>query len=330
MSLRKRWRRWFIRRQGAAAGAIELHRRQIYILPSRTGLLFALVLFLMYLGAVNYNLGLGHALVFLLVGLGIVGMLHAFRNLVGLRLRVGRVGPVFAGETANFEVLVENLRPDSRPGINLQKFAADATFKGMSGAVIDLSPCSVNAATLQVSADQRGWLPLDRLIVSTRYPLGLFRAWSYPWPDARCLVYPRPTYIPLPAPRGSNHADGNQAVRSENPDDFAGFRRHQPGDSPRHVAWKIVARDTADAPLLVKEFSGSGVIQYWLDWDETATAGERDIESRLSILCGWVLQAQNADLDFGLRLPGRTLMPSHGAQHVTSALEALALFGEVH
>ena len=128
MSLQKRWRLWFIRRQGPETGPIELHRRQIYILPSGTGLLFAVVLLTMYLGAVNYNLGLGHALVFLLVGLGIVGMLHAFRNLVGLRIRAGRTSPVFAGETASFELILENTRRDARPGINLQKFGANATF----------------------------------------------------------------------------------------------------------------------------------------------------------------------------------------------------------
>ena len=326
MSAHQRWHRWFIRRQGAEAGPIELHRRQIYILPSRSGMLFALVLFVMYLGAVNYNLGLGHALVFLLVGLGIVGMLHAFRNLVGLRIGAGRIGPVFAGETAHFELLIENFRADARPAINLQKIPDNATFNGTHGVDIDLPPSGVSTVTLQVLTDRRGRLPLGRLIVSTRYPLGLFRAWSYPWLDINCLVYPRPEYLPLPNPRASHLADGHQAVRSENPDDFAGFRRHQPGDSPRHVAWKIFARDTANAPLLVKEFSGGGAIQYWFNWDETPG---KDIESRLSILCGWILRAQRADLDFGLSLPDRTLQPSHGMPHVTSALEALALFAEV-
>jgi hypothetical protein len=36
----------------------------------------------MLIGAINYNLSLGHALVFLLAGLGLVAMVHTFRNLV--------------------------------------------------------------------------------------------------------------------------------------------------------------------------------------------------------------------------------------------------------
>lgn len=325
MSLRERWRQWFFRRQAAATGPIELQRRQIYILPTRTGLLFAIVLLLMYLGAVNYNLGLGHALVFLLVGLGLVGMLHTFRNLVALRIRSVRARPVFAGETASFELVFENLRAEARPGIHLQKFGANAAFADHSEVEADLAPCSTTSVVLPVASKRRGWLTLDRLIVSTRYPLGLFRAWSYPWPAGRCLIYPAPKYLPLPLPRGNTDGNGGESVLADNQDDFAGFRRHQPGDSPRHIAWKIAARDTANAPLLVKEFTGRAQVQHWLDWDDTGA--EIDVETRLSTLCGWVLQAQNADLDFGLRLPGLTLAPSHGEAHQAKALEALATFG---
>lgn len=325
MSLREGVRRWFFARQKAESGPIELNQPRIYVLPTKAGALFALAVLVMYVGAVNYNLGLGHALVFLLVGLSLTGMLHAFRNLLGLRMRAGRVTPVFAGETARFEVLVENLRDEPRPGICLQKFETNATLHIVSPQPADLAPRSTTAITVPEPATQRGTLTLGRLIVSTRYPLGLFRAWSYPWPIAECLVYPAPIFLPLPVPRGSDRTIGNQAVQTDSQDDFAGFRRHQAGDSPRHVAWKIYARDAAESPLLVKEFAGSGMVQYWLDWNLTSHA--RDTETRLSTLCGWVLQAQRDKLAFGMNLPGFILLPGHGEQHVAQAMEALARFG---
>ena len=45
-----------------------------------------LALLVMLIGAINYNLALGHALVFLLASLGLTGMVHSFRNLHRLRL----------------------------------------------------------------------------------------------------------------------------------------------------------------------------------------------------------------------------------------------------
>lgn len=324
MSIRERVRRWFFQRQSAESGPIELNRRRIYILPTKTGALFTLVLFVMYVGAVNYNLGLGHALVFLLVGLGLVAMLHTFRNLVGLRLRAGRIAPVFAGETARFEVMVENSRTEPRPAISLRILDADRGSGNPPGA-ISLGAASPTAVELPVRALRRGSLPLGRLVVSTRFPLGLFRAWSYPWPTAQCLVYPAPIFRPLPTPRGSELSAGDQALQSESQDDFAGFRRHQPGDSPRHVAWKIYARDAAESPLLVKEFAGTGVVQYWFDWNSTSAA--EDTETRLSTLCGWVLQAERDNLPFGMSLPGLALPPGQGEHHAALALEALARFG---
>lgn len=325
MALRESLRRWFFARQKAESGSIELNQPRIYILPSKTGALFAMAILVMYVGAVNYNLGLGHALVFLLTGLSLTGMLHTFRNLLGLRVRAGKTTPVFAGDAARFEILVENLRDEPRPGVLLQKFDANATSDGDRTQRADLAPLSITPITLSERATSRGMLPLGRLIVSTRYPLGLFRAWSYPWPISQCLIYPTPIFVPLPAPRGSDRTIGNQAVQTDSQDDFAGFRRHQPGDSPRHVAWKIYARDAAESPLLVKEFAGSGMVQYWLDWNLTSPA--EDTETRLSILCGWVLQAQRDNLPFGMDLPGFRLLPGQGETHVAQALEALALFG---
>src|SRR5438045_890755 len=105
-----------------------------------------------------------------------------------------------------------------------------------------------------------GWLALGRVMLETRFPLGLFRAWSYVEPEARCLVYPRPEKSSLPAASGEA-ASG--AMRSPMPgnDDFAGLRGYQPSDSPRHVAWKAVAR-TDD--MLTKQFAGETGAERWL------------------------------------------------------------------
>mgnify|MGYP003503502176 FL=1 len=114
--LQRRLFRW--RSDGTAP--LRLSQRRIFILPTRAGLLFAAALLAMLTGAINYNLALGHALVFLLVGLALTGMVHAFRNLHGLRIAPGRCVPVFAGEVAYFPLHLSNDRNAPRLALDLR------------------------------------------------------------------------------------------------------------------------------------------------------------------------------------------------------------------
>lgn len=296
---------------------IVLTQRRIFILPTAAGFLYAAVLSVMLIGAINYNLGLGHALVFLLFGLGIVSMVHAFRNLLALRLAPGRADPVFLGETAYFTMHIENTRNEARRALEL-------SFGRHAGVRIDIPAREAVAVGIPRATEKRGRLDPGRITLATRYPLGLFRAWSYPHPPLSCLVYPKPLPWPLPPPSPAA-AQGAPSGESGH-EDFVGLRQWQAGDPIRHIAWKAAARDAGQRPLLVKQFGGSTAADLWLDW--SLTPDEQDTETRLSILAGWVLAADAAGARYGLRLPGRHLPPDQGGAHRASCLETLALHGD--
>ncbi|MGP1609314.1 MAG: DUF58 domain-containing protein, partial [Burkholderiales bacterium] len=170
----------------------------------------------------------------------------------------------------------------------------------------------------------RGRLDPGYVTLSTRYPLGLFHAWSYPHPSLSCLVYPRPINTPLPPPSPTAYA--GQRSGNSGQEDFSGLRLRQSSDPIRHIAWKAVARDFANRPLLVKQFTGGATEALWLDW--ALTSAEGDIETRLSILTGWVLAAEEKQARYGLRLPDREIEMARGNPHRDACLEALALYGE--
>jgi uncharacterized protein (DUF58 family) len=310
------WKRLF--RIGRAQQLpIILTQRRIFIVPTRTGLLFSLVLIVMLIGAINYNLGLGHALVFLLAGLGIVAMVHTFRNLVTLRLTAGRAEPVFAGEIARFPVHLENSRNQARR-------ALEFCFGKEPGVLLDISAKSLATVSVPIKSHVRGRLDPGHITLSTRYPLGHFHAWSYPHPPLSCLVYPRPLDTPLPASSPALHSGQQRGDSGQ--EDFTGLRLRQASDPTRHIAWKAVARDFANRPLLVKQFAGGATEELWLDWTLTATGG--DPERRLSILTGWVLAAEERQARYGLRLPTGEINIAQGKTHRDACLEALALYGE--
>jgi len=313
-TLRERFATWALRTRAPEATPIVLAQRRVYVLPTRGGLLFAAALLVMLLGAINYNLSLGHALVFLLAGLGIVAIFHTFRNLVGISISTGRAEPVFVGETAHFALILHNPRDEERRLLRLSLAEGGED-------TVDLLAAVEAEARLGLPATKRGWLALPRVSIETTYPIGLIRAWSYAAPAMHCLVYPQPaaTAIPLPASAGDS---GSRMQDSRGSEDFAGLRNHQPADSPRHVAWKAAARQDAAAPLLTKQFSGAGSEDLWLDWD--ATPATLDAEARLSLLARWVLDAATDGYAWGLRLPGTILPPAR--DHLHASLKALALY----
>jgi len=295
-------------------GAVVLVHRRVYIVPSGLGWLYVLTLFLLLAGSINYGISLGFALTFLLAGLGLAGMVHTARNLARMTVTTGRAEPVFAGEAAQFRLILDGGGAFDRPAILVRHVASGAQL------VVDVTPAAAAEVVLPVPAARRGRLPIGRVLLETRFPLGVFRSWSYVEPDARCLVYPRPERSPLP-PSTPEAARG--ALRSPMPgdDDYSGLRAYQLSDSPRHVAWKAVARSD---DMLTKQFAGEAAAELWLDW--RALPAGLDLEGRLSRLAGWVLAADRLAIHYGLRMPGVEIAPGRSDAHRAACLQALALY----
>jgi len=295
-------------------GTVILVHRRVYIVPAHLGMLFAGTLLILLIGSINYALALGFALTFLLAGLGLAGMVHTARNLARIGVSTGRAEPVFAGESAQFRLYLDGRSSYDRPAILARHVAAGSQF------VVDIPAQGAAEVVLAVPAPRRGWLMLGRVLLETRFPLGLFRAWSYVEPDARCLVYPQPERSPLPRPVAEAAAGALRSQATGN-DDFSGLRTYQLSDSPRHVAWKAAARSE---DMLTKQFTGEAAAELWLDWRLLPAA--LGLEQRLSRLAGWVLAAERSGAFYGLRVPGVEIAPARGDAHAAACLQALALY----
>jgi uncharacterized protein (DUF58 family) len=290
---------------------LTLSQSRVYVLPTRAGLAFALALVIMLIGAINYSLSLGYALVFLLFGLGIAGTVHAFRNLVTLSVNRASLEPVFAGEPAILRLQLEN--PSTR------RRAALRVRAGEHEESVDLDPREVAQVEVPLPTERRGWLPVGRIVVATTWPLGLARAWSVLRPDLAGLVYAAPERTPPPLPGGFGDAEGRRAP-VDGDDDFAGLRAHRITDSPRHVAWKAVA---GGGPMLTKEFSALEAAAIELGWHDAADAPDDD--TRAARLTAWALIAERRGLRYALNTPDGFLAPGRGQTHLQLCLARLAL-----
>ena len=314
-TLRQRIADWIFRAKFPETAPVKLIQRRIFILPSRTGYFFAFVLLLLLLTSINYTLSLGFLLTFLLGGMVSISMLHTFRNLARLSISPGMVDPVFAGETAQFALVLSNP--------SMPRFAVGVKRAKIRVTVPQFGDIPLNAAAtiyIPMAAEKRGRMAVGRLEIFTEYPVGLFHAWSYVDFGTSCLVYPRPDpgagALPIDA---RSKSEGNIPIAGD--DDFQSLRTYKPGDTPRQIAWKALARGQG---LLVKEFGSMTSADLWLDYDALARI---DVEQRLSQLTWWVLEAERAQLPYGLKLPGNSIAPARGKHHRDACLEALALFG---
>lgn len=306
--------RWLFRIGAPETAPIRLSQRRIYVLPTRAGLGFAAALAVMLVTSINYNLSLGYGLVFLLGGAATASIVHAFRNLLGLSLRPGRCEPVFAGEAAGFRLLIDNPRPSRRPALRLRAHGQVGAF--------ELGPSTESTVVLGCPTTRRGRLPLGRSVIETTWPLGLIRAWSVFVPDADCVVHPSPEAAAPPLPDDGTEGAGTSASMRDGDDDFAGLRAHRSADSPRHVAWKALARG---GPMLTKQYSAARGGDLLLAW--SALPGHLDDEQRLSRLTAWVLRAEQDGRHYGLHMPNTRIAPGHGHDHRDRCLRELALFG---
>lgn len=302
-----------LKRSRAESGTVTLNQRRVYIIPTRSGLFFALVLLAMLIGAINYQNSLAFALTFLLAGLGIVSMVHAVRNLYGLRIHAGHPRPAFVGELASFPINVENSGDQQR--IALKMYLPD-----QPPLTFDLEENGGRWIELHFPSTRRGHLKPGRITLYSRFPLGLFHAWSYLHLDMPCLIYPRPDSDgELPPLSAQEEGTGN--AQQHGNDDFTSLRPYHLGDSMRHVHWKALAREQG---MLTKQFTSGSNEELWLHWDLLGSLGT---EARLSRLTRQVLEADRLGFAYGLALPDQQIPPARGDAHRHRCLEALALFG---
>lgn len=295
------------------AGEVRLERRQLYMLPTGYGILLSLLLAVLLLAAINYGNSLAYGLTFMLAATAIVSMLYTHRNLLGLRVSAGPCSPVFAGNHAGFQICLNNSRGPPRLAVRMEHRKSEIGR-------VDLGAGQQLCLQVEVPTKRRGYLGAPPVVISTRFPLGLLHAWSTRIHlEQHCVVYPQPA-PPTPLPVAPDVRGAEDPGLHPEGEDFRGLREFRTGDSPRHVSWKAMAGGRG---MLTKQFGGGYRASVWLDWDSLSGL---QTEERLSLLCRWVLDCEDAGLQYGLRLPGKTLSPASGDDHRQRCLTALALF----
>jgi uncharacterized protein (DUF58 family) len=311
--LRERLAAWVRRRQGPDVAPFTLHRRRIYILPTRAGIGFGLLLFFMLIAGLNYANSMTLFLTFLFAGFAVVSMHQCHRNLLGLSLVGAEALPVFAGQAGTVQVAIAS-------NATFMRHRIEAVIGATGAAFADIPAGAQRTLGLTVAPAKRGLVRLDRIQIASRHPYGLFRAWTWVHLPLEMIVYPRPQGA-LPMPSIAGPESGERSIRMTGTDEWLGLRPFRDGDSPRQVAWKAYARG---APLLVKEYSAIGSELRVFDFHVLT---DLHTETRLEQLARWVVDAEARGERYAVILPGERVEADHGREHRHRCLTALALHG---
>lgn len=362
-----RWKAWWDAHHPRSDG-LTLTHRNVYILPTASGLLYLVLLLTLLLASINYQLSLGYALTFLLAASGVASMHLTHANLRGLRWQLQRPEPNAAGQTLRLQIHADN--PDrTRWGVGLA-WTGSAVPRALKAprvapVWVDLAARGRTTVELQLATPDRGWWRLPTLHIETRFPLGLFRAWAVWRPAATATVWPRaetpcpewPSRTPEDAPVPAASQPARRLPGQADTLEWQGLRAYRPGDAPRLLAWKQMARWMSAQPAPeqtgdpVRPQSPEGIpaadrlaearrwtVHDWraeppaatalpplLAWSDTADL--RDPEARLARLCAWVDTLHHLERPFSLDLPPTALPLGGGEAHRLAALQLLARWG---
>lgn len=292
-----------------------ISRRRLYILPTRIGWYFALILIALFAIAIKFNNQPAFMMLFLLTSAGLVAMLYTHNNVIGLKLSSKATAPAFVGQQVVFPIIISNPSKLERRGLWLLCDSFQSDFR------IDQN--QQHHCDIKLSANERGYFTCPEIFLSSQFPVGLFFCWSKRFqPEQACLVYPQPiSFHDLPPSRdGEGHHQTQHSSRSQG-QDYSGMKPYQPGDRLRDLHWPSLAKSNKAVTIEYQDHSGDAITLAWQDLPNTLSG-----EEKLSQLCYWVLQAEQDGLRYQLKLPNQNTKFDRGDTHMHDCLKRLALW----
>lgn len=292
-------------------------RRDLYILPTRIGWYYSLILIALFAIAVKFDNQAAFMMLFILTSVGMIAMVYTHNNMIGLGLSAKPGKTVFVGELACFNLTVHNDHNKPRNAVWLMSAGVQQ--------LINVAANQQRSYELKFPTVHRGYLSCEQTTLTSHFPIGVFFCWTRRYnSQQRCLVYPQPLdLVPFPIDGSSS---GKQAAKTNiqlGGEDFAGMKSYQPGDRLRDIHWPSLAKTNKLITVQHEAQNSSSINLSWF-----TLPSMMNIEDRLSQLCYWVIDAEQQGVRYQLEMPSHTIEYDNGLSHYHKCLTVLALWGE--
>lgn len=314
----KRLEKWLNRRIPDKR-QFQMDMSNIFIFPSKFGIIFCFLCVLLFILGTNYRNNLMLLLSFFLLSLFLVNVLNSYANFARLQVQLGKVVSVFAGNDCPLPLWLGDIESSTIADLNCKgKLHFRLWQKSVQRSIEP--ELHTNPVNIAVATSRRGYLSLPRITIESYYPLGLFRCWTHLRFNAKILVYPKPLECELiitNSQSGEEESFDLDVIRGNN--DFDTLKKYVPGEPLNRVAWKSVAKGRG---MMSKQFSDSWDAAIWL---ELKSYLKDDYEKAISHLTYQVIELSKRQVKFGLNLETVVIEPGSGNLHREECLMKLAL-----
>lgn len=316
--------RWFAKRAPKGDSA-TLNLRNVYIFFRREGLLFAVLLLITFIAGINYGNNLVLGLCFYLISIWLISFHMTFLHISGLQVQLLEVtmAEVGAPVWVTLQVRSESRQPKRQLLFKFEQHQLDKQENNdhehklnskRNRKLLSNDP-KLQVLLPRVQGEQiirlpiitykRGQLELPRLTVSTVYPLGIMRAWSYVYFARNAWVYPKPLAFDWQTQYVAASLDdlptgGQYSQHIQGQDDFERLDSHIEGESLARVSWAHVARGQG---MLTKHFADPVGVEQVLDYADMPAAHH---EQKLAQLAHGVITLSRLGVPFTMQLPNES------------------------
>ncbi|MHB1946974.1 MAG: hypothetical protein ACYCQI_02525 [Gammaproteobacteria bacterium] len=305
------WEGW-AKKRNRPGNTQALNSRNIYILPSGFGLIYSLVVIILFLVSINYQINTVFLMTFLLITIGLVSAWEAHANFNNLSFRFITIEDAEQGTPAKIAVFIQ-ANDKCRFGIEFQ-IASQPKIR------LEKIPPEGLQFIIPIETKTRGYFSVPKIVISSLYPFGIFRVWSYAYFEEYYYVYPQPIDPGFwPDPCLYQDIKKNYTTGDE---EFYDLKLvENPWTEPHLIAWKIAAKGQG---WYLKKMA-SNEADYWL-FKLTDLAGH-NLEIKLQHLSYWLQTAESNNLIYALKLTASSHIKfGRGKEHLKHCLRQLALY----
>lgn len=324
--IRKRYDVW-IRNRAKPTQETTLSQRRIYIFLSREGILYAVLLLITFIAGVNYANNLVLGLCFYLGSVLVICIHYTYAQLSGLHIKLLEVANAEAG--GKVLVRIQVAATGSKPHRQIRMAFYEDKHADVPKNSEYISPkytaqtlpsvLEPQIVTFYLPAGKRGKFTLPRLTLSSVYPLGILRTWSYVHFSPTSWVWPKPlAFTQYGQDFTAASSEATVTGQKKGQDDFDKLDTYQQGESMARVSWRHVASGRG---ILTKHFADPVGQDVLLDYANMPASTH---EAKLSQLSFAVQQLSQSYTPYALSLPSGQLALNAGSEHEKQALLLLA------
>jgi hypothetical protein len=287
-------------------------KETIYIFPTRMGGYFNGLIFLMFLLSIGYSNNLLLIFTLFLFGFNLIWVIQTHFYLHALKTENIKIGNGHSGVTTDFKIHWKTL-PTGFQDWDLSLISQR-----------DMVPVKIlenreNLTIGEVSLSKRGLWEWNHLVISTRRPYGLYRAWRYKRISHCSYAYPALSKN-APSPLLSfSSEEGEHLSGIKGSGDFYSLSSYA-GEAMKMISWKHYAR-TGEVLVKEGEQQSHPLAQFNLSQIQ-----ETRKEIELSIMATQMLICYREDIPFVLETPYKKIGPGSHQQHLHECLKELSLW----